>query len=75
MRVTVGADHIVRLPSEVPPGDAEIIVLVPEQPSPSARAERERLFGILRDKVVVSDDFDSPLPDDLLDEIEGSTPT
>ncbi|MFP4896861.1 type II toxin-antitoxin system Phd/YefM family antitoxin [Paraburkholderia sp. EG304] len=30
-----------------------------------------RRFGVMRDKIRIADDFDAPLPDDLLDAFEG----
>ena len=38
-------------------------------PVPKTASERE--FGMFKGKFVVPDDFDSPLPDDLLDLFEG----
>ena len=73
-RVMVGADHLVRLPDEVPPGEAEVIVFIPA----SARADRaervaarKRLLGRLHGMATVAEDFDAPLPDHILAEFEG----
>jgi prevent-host-death family protein len=38
---------------------------------PLAEVKRRRRLGVLAGKLTVSDDFDAPLPDDILDEFEG----
>jgi prevent-host-death family protein len=38
---------------------------------PLVDAKRQRRLGVLAGKLTVSDDFDAPLPDDILDEFEG----
>ncbi len=38
---------------------------------PLADAKRQRRLGALAGKLTVSDDFDAPLPDNILDEFEG----
>ncbi|KWF64772.1 hypothetical protein [Burkholderia pseudomultivorans] len=37
----------------------------------SASAASPVRFGVLRDQIRIPDDFDAPLPDDLLDAFEG----
>ena len=37
----------------------------------SAAVREPRPFGLCRGEFVVPDDFDAPLPDDILDEFEG----
>ena len=37
---------------------------------PVGRPKEERILGLDRDTVVIADDFDAPLPDDLLAEFE-----
>lgn len=76
VRVTIGEDHTIRLPDEVPAGEAEVIVLFPAgsgaEDDRAARAEaRQRLFGSLRGRATLSDDFDAPLPEDVLRDFEG----
>jgi hypothetical protein len=38
------------------------------------RKKAERVLGIFRGQFTVPDDFDAPLPDDLLDLFEGRKP-
>jgi prevent-host-death family protein len=42
---------------------ARLIPIVPERP--------QRRFGVLEGKIWIADDFDGPLPDDLLKSFEG----
>lgn len=39
--------------------------------TPAGEAKPERKLGTLKGKVWMADDFDAPLPDDLLDLFEG----
>jgi hypothetical protein len=72
LRVTVGDDHIVHLPEEIPTGEAEIIVFLPAQAPRAQRAEaRKRMFGRLAGKATITDDFDAALPDEVLNDFEG----
>jgi hypothetical protein len=74
LRVTVGEDHTIRLPDEVPPGEAEVIVLMPADAAVdwARRVEaRKRMFGRLQGQITIADDFDAPLPDEVLREFEG----
>lgn len=66
--------HLSRLVDEVAQG-AEIIIaragrpvarLVPLQPSPEPK-----VLGLLEGKFDVPDDFDAPLPEDVLTAVEG----
>ncbi len=56
------------LPADLPAGPAEIIVLAGREKS-GRRAPRP--LGIDVGKGWVADDFDAPLPDDLLELFEG----
>jgi prevent-host-death family protein len=38
---------------------------------PLVDVKRQRRLGVLAGKLTVSDDFDAPLPDEILDEFEG----
>ena len=74
LRVIVGKDHTIRLPDEVPLGEAEIIVLMPKitEEELARRAEvRKRLFGVMAGQGTVADDFDAPLPEEVLADFEG----
>ena len=72
MRVTIGDDHIVHLPAEVPAGRAEIIVLMPAGADRARKAEARRsMFGRLQGKATIADDFDAPLPEEILRDFEG----
>jgi hypothetical protein len=56
------------LPADLPTGPAEVIVLAgPGRP----RSKELRPLGIDIGKGWVADDFDAPLPDDLVDLFEG----
>ena len=75
VRVTVREDHTVRLPDEVPTGEAELIILIPgnyEVARMSREAARSEIFGRLRGRATVAEDFDAPLPDDVLRDFGGS---
>lgn len=58
--------------------DSGIEVIIAKAGKPMARISRieeskpKIRFGVLKGKVKVSDDFDAPLPDDLLSEFEGN---
>lgn len=72
LRVMVGDDHIVHLPNEIPTGKAEVIVLFPSRQTKASVAEtRKGMFGRLRGKATIADDFDAPLPDEILRDFEG----
>ena len=58
----------IELPADLPAGPAEIIVLAGREKS-GRRAPRP--LGIDAGKGWVADDFDAPLPDDLLELFEG----
>ena len=66
--------HLSRLLREVASG-AEVIIA--EAGKPMARLSRMEekkpkiRFGVLKGKVKVAEDFDAPLPDDLLSQFEG----
>jgi prevent-host-death family protein len=65
--------HLSRLVEDAAAGE-EIIIAKAGKPLarlvPLARAKRERVLGRLRGKIVVPDDFDAPLPDEILDLFE-----
>lgn len=66
--------HLPRLLREAASG-AEVIIA--KEGIPMARISRieeskpQIRFGVLKGRVKVSEDFDAPLPDDLLSEFEG----
>jgi hypothetical protein len=70
IQVTVGKDHIIRLPSEVPEGPAEVIV-IPAASVPTTTALPQRGMGMDAGRFVVPDDFNSPLPADIQRGFEG----
>jgi prevent-host-death family protein len=41
--------------------------------APSSRHPKSRIAGALKGKIWIADDFDAPLPDDILDAFEGKT--
>ena len=58
--------------------DSGIEVIIAKAGKPMARicpieeSSPKIFFGVLKGKVKVSEDFDAPLPDDLLSEFEGN---
>jgi hypothetical protein len=64
VRVHVTADHLIRLPSDIPEGPVDLIVI----PSVGVSSDARRLaFGRYDNSAFrVPDDFDAPLPDDVL---------
>jgi hypothetical protein len=74
LRVTIGEDHTIHLPEEVPMGEAEVIVLMPAGAGRARRAEaRRQMFGRLRGQATIADDFDAPLPEEILSDFEGGS--
>ena len=65
--------HLSRLLRRVERGE-EIVIARAGRPVarliPVGRPKEERILGLDRDTVVIADDFDAPLPDDLLAELE-----
>ena len=58
----------IEIPEDLPLGPAEVIVLAgPERPA----ARKLRPIGIDAGKGRIAEDFDAPLPDELLDLFEG----
>lgn len=66
--------HLSRLVDQVAAG-AEIVIAKAGKPMarlvPLAPPRPLRKFGVLKGKIEIADDFDAPLPDDLLDLFEG----
>jgi prevent-host-death family protein len=64
--------HLSRLLDEVAAGEEVVITRRGEEVASlvPVRASKRR-FGMDRGRFVVPDDFDDPLPDDLLDAFEG----
>jgi hypothetical protein len=54
LHVEVGADHMVKLPAEIPVGPAEVIVLVDERPS--GRHGEKSLLGLFANEPEVVDE-------------------
>ena len=76
VRVTIPEDHTVRLPDAVPTGEAELIVLIPgdhETVRATRAAARAAMFGRLRGRATIADDFDAPLPDDVIRDFEATS--
>jgi prevent-host-death family protein len=65
--------HLSRLVEEAAAGE-EIIIAKSGKPiarlCPLAAPKRKRVLGRLRGKLIVPDDFDAPLPDEVLDLFE-----
>ncbi len=71
----IAKDRTVRLPDDFPRGDAEIIVLYDSPPVEREQerkaALRRRALGADAGRFTVPDDFNDPLPPDLLRLFEG----
>jgi prevent-host-death family protein len=65
--------HLSRLLEEVAAGEEVVITRRGEEVASLVPVRRAcaRRFGMDRGRFVVADDFDDPLPDDLLDAFEG----
>lgn len=65
--------HLSRLLDDVAAGEEVVITRRGEEIASLVPVRRtsERRFGLDRGRFVVPDDFDDPLPDDLLDAFEG----
>ena len=69
--------HLSRLVEEAAHGDE---IVIAKSGKPVARlvaidsARTPRRLGALKGKLTVPDDFDAPLPDDILDLFEGGAP-
>jgi prevent-host-death family protein len=65
--------HLSRLVEEAAAGE-EIIIAKSGKPvarlCPLPQPKRQRVLGRLRGKIKVPDDFDAPLPDEVLDAFE-----
>lgn len=66
--------HLSRLLDEVA-GGQEILIARAGKPvarlAPIEHEPRRKRFGLLKGKLVVPDDFDAPLPDDVVEAFEG----
>lgn len=66
--------HFSRLVDEAAAGE-EIIIAKAGVPAarlgPIVQNKPTRRFGVLKGKIVVADDFDLPLPDDVIADFEG----
>lgn len=75
LQVRIAKDRTVRLPDDLPEGDAEIIVLYGPAPPGGERARkaalRQAAFGADAGRFTVPDDFDAPLPPEVQRYFEG----
>jgi hypothetical protein len=75
LNVLIPIDHRLelKLPDDLPPGPAEVIVLVtPSRARDQAGEEQERrALGMDAGKGWVAEDFDAPLPDEIQRAFEG----
>ena len=65
--------HLSRLLDEAEAGED---IIIARGGKPAARLvpvgkDTPGIIGLLKDKITISEDFDDPLPDDLLDRFEG----
>ena len=67
--------HLSRLAEEVAAGE-EIIVAKAGKPMmkmvPLSNVTQSRVFGMLKGKIHIAQNFDAPLPSDVLDAFEGN---
>lgn len=74
LNIHAAKTHFSRLLEEVAGGE-EIIIAKAGRPVarlvPIEAPTSQRKLGILKDKLLVPDDFDAPLPDDLIAAFEG----
>jgi prevent-host-death family protein len=74
VNVYAAKTHLSRLIDQVNAGE-EIVITRHGRPVarliPAGAAPPKRKLGTLKGKVWIADDFDAPLPDDLLDLFEG----
>ncbi len=65
--------HFSKLIDSVSHGEVIVIAMAgkPVAKLTPLESAPKRRFGFLKDKVKISKDFDSPLPEDLLSEFEG----
>ena len=67
--------HLSRLLEQVATGTEVIIAKAGKPVARVSRIEEHKSrirFGVLKGKAKISDDFDAPLPEDILSEFEGS---
>ncbi|WP_434046787.1 MULTISPECIES: hypothetical protein [Sorangium] len=74
MPIVIPADRRgeLQVPADLPEGPAEVIVLITAPQKAAPRDERAAL-GMDRGTVQIADDFDAPLPEDLLRAFDGET--
>lgn len=74
-KVNIVGDRTIRLPEDVPEGPAEIIVFIQEPEAARERAQRaelrRRAIGTAAGHFAVPDDFDDPLPREILEQFVG----
>jgi prevent-host-death family protein len=66
--------HLSRLVEEVENGEEIVIARAGKPVARLVKAEPDkpaRTLGLLKGKIWIADDFDAPLPDDILDLFEG----
>lgn len=75
LHVHITKDRTVRLPEDLPEGDAEVIVLYESRAPAEERARKAALrkaaLGADAGRLTMSDDFDAPLPPDVQRFFEG----
>lgn len=79
LSVNVGKDHTIHLPESIPEGPADVIVLLePFDAAGRRRTEmaerRRRSLGAAAGQFTVPEDFDAPLPAEILRYFEGGEP-
>ncbi len=67
--------HLSRLVEDVATRREAIVIAKAGKPMARLVPERPpRVFGLLAGQIRIADDFDAPLPDDMLKHFEGSEP-
>ncbi len=74
INIHVAKTHLSRIVDEVAAG-AEVIIAKAGKPmarlTPLIGVRREKKLGLLKGKIKVSDDFNAPLPADVMADFEG----
>ena len=69
LHVTITKDHVIKVPDEIPEGAAEVIVTV----ASVSQGEGRRPIGLdAASGITVPEDFNAPLPPELLRLFEGN---
>ena len=71
LQVTVGHDHVVKLPSEFPEGPAELVIVSAARSAAPNRGQGSDAERCNRGEITIAADFDEPLPPHIQSSFEG----